>query len=308
MTARPKSRQEPRPAEGPRRAAWAWAAAAIGAMIAAGCAAPAPPASPSEVLAVRAATLPAGPDDPVWRTAPQHVAPLILQDMVEPRLLTPSTPEVRVQAVTDGSRVAFHLTWPDPTADDLPRAASFGDACAVQLPSVTSPDLPAPQMGEPGKPVEVTYWRAAWQAVVDGRGDTIQDVFPNATVDHYPFEAASAPPGSPAAQEMSRRYAPARAVGNRMAGPRDTPVEDLIAEGPGTLRNAPQQRAQGKGARAEDGWSVVLSRPLPEGLPAGGRTQVAFAVWQGSNQEAGSRKMRTGWIPLAVAPQQGTRP
>jgi hypothetical protein len=32
----------------------------------------------------------------------------------------------------------------------------------------------------------------------------------------------------------------------------------------------------------------------------GGRGQVAFAVWQGSNQEAGSRKMRTGWVPLVV--------
>jgi hypothetical protein len=288
------------------RRRWAWAGAALGALFAAGCAAPAPPASPAEVAAVRAATLPAGPEDPVWRNAPQHVAPLLLQDMVEPRLMAPSTPEVRVQAVTDGTRVAFRLSWPDATANDLPRAESFGDACAVQLPAGKSADLPAPQMGEPGKAVEVVYWRAAWQAVVDGRGDTIRDIYPNASVDHYPFEAAA--PGSPAAQEMSRRYAPARALGNRMAGPRDTPVEELVAEGPGTLRAAPQQRAQGKGTRSDDGWSVVLSRPLPEGLAPGGRTQVAFAVWEGSNQEAGSRKMRTGWIPLVLQAAAGTRP
>ena len=40
------------------------------------------------------------------------------------------------------------------------------------------PTVPAPQMGEAGRSVEITYWSAAWQAIVDGRGDTIQDVYP----------------------------------------------------------------------------------------------------------------------------------
>lgn len=92
----------------------------------------------------------------------------------------------------------------------------------------------------------------------------------------------------------------ARALDNRMGGPRDRPVEDLIAEGPGTLTSAPSAGSNGRGRRTADGWSVVISRRLPEGLGPGGRSQVAFAVWEGSRQEAGSRKMRTGWIPLAV--------
>jgi hypothetical protein len=45
---------------------------------------------------------------------------------------------------------------------------------------------------------------------------------------------------------------------------------------------------------------VVISRKLPDGLEGGARTQIAFAVWQGSEQEAGARKMRTGWIPMVV--------
>jgi DMSO reductase family type II enzyme heme b subunit len=286
------------------RARWIRGSALLWALVAAGCVAEAPPLSPSEVMVVSAAAAPSDPADAAWRRAPLHVAPLLLQDMVEPRLLAPSTREVRVQAIADGTRVAFRLSWDDPTKDDMPRAERFGDACAVQLPAAASADLPAPQMGEPGKPVEVTYWRAAWQATVNGRAHSVKEIFPNASVDHYPFEAAPMAPGSATQQEMSRRYAPALAVGNRMAGPRDTPVEDLIAEGPGTLRSAPQQRAQGKGEHMGSGWSVVVSRPLPEGISAGGRTQVAFAVWEGTNQEAGSRKMRTGWIPLVM----GARP
>jgi hypothetical protein len=40
---------------------------------------------------------------------PVHVATLVLQDIVEPRLLTASTPTLRVQAISDGHRVAFSL-------------------------------------------------------------------------------------------------------------------------------------------------------------------------------------------------------
>ena len=170
----------------------------------------------------------------------------------------------------------------------------------MQLPVQPAADAPAPQMGEAGRTVEITYWRASWQAVCDGRGDSIRDIYPNAAVDHYPFEAASLAKGSPAQQAMERRYAPARAVGNTMAGPREKPVQDLIAEGPGTLTPAAPGDSNGRGRRIGDGWAVVISRKLPAGLTPGGRTQVAFAVWEGGHQEVGARKMRTGWVPLSL--------
>jgi hypothetical protein len=40
---------------------------------------------------------------------------------------------------------------------------------------------------------------------VNGRDDSIQALYPNATVDHYPFEAPSLEPGSDARREMARR-------------------------------------------------------------------------------------------------------
>jgi hypothetical protein len=135
---------------------------------------------------------------------------------------------------------------------------------------------------------------------VDGRGDTIKDIYPGASVDHYPFQAPSLEKGSQAQREMEARYSPARALGNRMAGPRERPVEDLIAEGPGTLTSAPPSGSEGRGRRTDNGWSVLISRRLPEGLASGKRSQVAFAVWEGAQQEGGSRKMRTGWVPLVV--------
>ncbi len=115
---------------------------------------------------------------------------------------------------------------------------NFTDACAVQLPAKVEADLPAPQMGEDGRAVEIVYWSASWQASVNGRPDNIQAMYPRAAVDHYPFQAPSLKEGSVEQQEMANRYAPAHALGNNMAGPRTQPVQDLIAEGPGTLRPA----------------------------------------------------------------------
>jgi hypothetical protein len=258
------------------------------------------PATSAEVVAARQAALPKTGDDAAWKVAPVYSGPLIQQDMVEPRLLEPSTDMIQVQALTDGTRIVFRLQWADATRDDLPGIARYSDACAVQLPVTTGPDVPAPQMGEAQRPVEITYWRAFWQSAVDGREDSIKALYPGATVDHYPFDAASLPAGSEAQRAMAQRYAPARALGNDMAGPRDRPVQDLIAEGPGTLRPAADSRSEGRGVRSHDGWVVILSRPLPKGVAPGSRTQVAFAVWQGSHQEAGARKMRSPWIPLLV--------
>jgi DMSO reductase family type II enzyme heme b subunit len=267
----------------------------------AACSHPHEAAPPTEVLvqAVGGA-LPADPGDALWASAREFPAALIPQDMVEPRQLAPSTLEVRVRALSDGARIAFRLEWQDASRDDMQMPAQFSDACAVQLPSKTTPDVPAPQMGEPGRPVEITYWRASWQATVDGRPDTIQAFHPNAIPFIYPFDAASLKPGSEDQLEMQRRYAPARALGNRMAGPREKPVEDLLAEGPGTLASGTGIDGDGRGKRTADGWAIVLSRRLPAGLAPGQRTQVAFAIWQGAQQEVGARKMRTGWTPMLL--------
>ena len=259
-----------------------------------------PPVSESEVKAVFERTIPSSIDDKAWEHVPVHHAKLLTQDMVEPRLMQASTPFMDVQSVTDGQKIVFRLNWSDPTIDDVPGPGRFGDAVAVQLPAATTPDVPAPQMGENGKPVEITYWSAIFQAMVNGRQDDIHAIYPQAKVDYYPFEAAPLKQGSAAQQEMAKRYAPARSLGNPMSGPRTVPVQDLVAEGPGTLRPAEKMLSSGSGKHLKDGWTVIIVRPFPNGAQLGGRTQVAFAVWEGSHQEVGARKMRTAWIPLAL--------
>ena len=254
----------------------------------------------NEVVATPAPKLALDPADSAWQQAPEYAAKLMPQDLVEPRLMTASTPEVLVRSLTSGTEIAFRLEWADRVQDDLPGPGRFLDACAIQLPAKIEAELPDPQMGQAGKPVEIAFWRADWQASVNGRADDIHSLYPNAAIDHYPFEAKSLEPGSEAQREMAKRYAPAAAVGNRRVGPRDTPVEDMVAEGPGTISPASRAVSRGKGVRGKQGWMVVMIRPRPEGLTPKVRTNIAFAVWEGSRDEAGARKMRSGWIPLAI--------
>jgi DMSO reductase family type II enzyme heme b subunit len=280
------------------------AAAAILAVILPACGAPPPPPA-TEVQAVWLTTLPSGGEDTAWKEIPLYVAEMLPQDLVDPRLLEASTPRVNVQAAHDGSRMALRLAWDDATQNERPGPARFSDACAIQVPQRTAPDLPDPQMGNPGRPVEISYWRASWQAAAAGGADDIKSLYPGAVVDHYPFEAPSLTPGSVAQQQFAARYAPAEALGARREGPRERPVEDLVAEGPGTLRPAERTISEGAGRRTSSGWDVLIVRPIPNGLAPGGRSQIALGIWEGANGEVGGRKMRSGWIPLFMEARAG---
>lgn len=250
-----------------------------------------PPTPPvTSVVLTPATVLPANPNDAAWQNTPEFAAKLLLQDLVEPRLLKPSTAEVRVRALQNGTDVALRLEWADATQNNTPGPAKFSDGCAVQFPAKADPTVPAPQMGEPGKPVEITFWNANWQAIVNGRPDDINALYPNAAIDGYPFKATSL--DATAQKEMATRYNPARALSNNRGGPRTQPVEDYIAEGPGTISPNKASTSTGTGQRTSTGWAVVITRHLPASR------QVAFAVWEGGEQEVGARKMRTGWIPV----------
>ncbi|MBI4886624.1 MAG: hypothetical protein HY824_05995 [Acidobacteria bacterium] len=265
---------------------------------------PAPPPPVNEVVALVAPSLPIDPADAAWQRAPEYLAKLVPQDQVEPRLLTPSTPEVRVKALTSGGEIALRLEWADAAVNDTPGPGAFLDGCAIQIPRTLEAAPPDPQMGQAGRPVDIVFWRADWQASVDGRPDTLTALYPNAAINGYPFEARPLEPGSAAQREAATRYAPAQALGNRRVGPRPQPVEDMVAEGPGTIAAASAApggiRSRGKGARTATGWAVVIVRAVPAGLAPDARTAIAFAVWDGAAREAGARKMRTIWVPLAV--------
>jgi DMSO reductase family type II enzyme heme b subunit len=154
--------------------------------------------------------------------------------------------------------------------------------------------------------VQISYWKAVWQDDMErakSGTDRIAALYPQSGVDPnaYPFA------NNPAArQEMERRYSPAAAAGNPVTvRPQAGAVQEIMAEGFGTSSVPAEQHATGRGVWAGNLWAVTIARPLKEGadrnnLEVGTKTYVAFAVWDGAERQTGSRKMRSGWVPLFV--------
>jgi hypothetical protein len=282
----------------------------VGVLIIAGAAASCargPVVDAQQVSALRVqGPLPAeDPASPVWDRAPEHPAALMVQDVTEPRLTKPGVGLVRVRAVHDGTTVVFRLQWDDPTRDIIPESGRSSDAVAIQFAVPPGADVPNAAMGEAGKAVEICYWKAVWQDDAERAKsgvDRIAALYPHAAVDPYPFAQ------NPSARdEMAKRYAPAMAAGNPITDrPQSGPVQEMLAEGFGTSSVPHEQKATGRGVWTQNAWAVTIARPLKEGdgrnnLEVGKKTYVAFAVWDGAERQTGSRKMRSGWIPLLLA-------
>jgi dimethylsulfide dehydrogenase subunit gamma/complex iron-sulfur molybdoenzyme family reductase subunit gamma len=87
----------------------------------------------------------------------------------------------------------------------------------------------------------------------------------------------------------------------------DERVENLTVKGFGTVGRLPSQKLAGVSARRDDGWTVVLARPLAvrpgEGVALDGRRSIpiAFAAWDGANQERdGFKAVTLEWWSLKL--------
>ncbi|MBI4753941.1 MAG: chlorate reductase subunit gamma [Betaproteobacteria bacterium] len=85
----------------------------------------------------------------------------------------------------------------------------------------------------------------------------------------------------------------------------DGRTQNLVAKGFGTATPVPSEGLKSAHARTGDGWAVVLSRPLKvkpdEGasLTGKGTMPVAFAAWDGANQERdGFKAVTLEWWQL----------
>ncbi len=230
--------------------------------------------------------LPTDPADPFWESMdPTRI------------MLNPLWPEkdtiyaVAVRAVHDGKRLALLCTWRDPISDGAPmRIQDFQDAIALQFSMNGS--TPFLGMGDANNPVNIWQWKAGWQQEVEGHRPDMPDEYPAMHVDTY----------------FATSYRTAVDVGNAVARPHTSPVEDANAWGFGTLKTQPAtgQNVSGRGIWRDGSWSVLLVRELKSrdrddvqfvvGRPA----PVAFAVWDGQNRDRNGRKVVSNWHRLIL--------
>jgi hypothetical protein len=239
------------------------------------------------------------PGADAWRDAQRVLVPLLPQQLVPPYLDTAGVSELVVSALHDGETVAFRLEWDDAELDDLDGVRRYHDAVAVQLPAQQASAPPAITMGGPGFPVHILQWRATWQRDVDSGGRTgVDDIYPEVVHDVMPDDVL--PP------ETAQLYWVGREAGNPLSqAARTTPVEEIVAEGFGSVTHLPQQAAVGRGVHEDGGWRVVVAVPsgrrgVGAPLAPGTTWPVAFAVWLGSDENRGGRKHYADWQTLVL--------
>lgn len=232
------------------------------------------------------------PNAAVWAQAPAVTVTLGPQQIVPP-FGGGAVKELQARALHNGRQIAFLLEWADATKDmESAQTDRFSDAVALQFPYQRDAQ-PSPFMGDVQNAVNIWQWQASWQRDIDEGG--------LADVDRaYP----------PYADEVPYGIYVGRDVGNwRSQRDHKTPIENLIAQGYGTLTHQEQQHVLGKGIWENGRWKVVFLRALQTGLAGdasfsvGQKLSVNFAVWDGSSQERGARKsVSLFWHELQLEP------
>lgn len=242
------------------------------------------------------------PRSDAWKKAEPTLVPLVAQQIAQPYLEQAGVNELDARALHNGVEVALLLEWDDEEVDDLDGIRRYHDAVAVQLPVTSGNTPPALTMGAPGVPVHILQWRATWQRDIDSGGNTgVDQIYPEVVHDVMPDDIL--PP------EVAQLYWVGREAGNPLSqNVRSSPVEEVVAEGFGSVTHLPNQSARGHGSHEAGRWRVVVAVPsaragVGEALAPGSSWPVSFAVWLGSEENRGARKQIGDWQTLVLEAQ-----
>ena len=241
-------------------------------------------------------------DDPLaeaWGSAVPLKIPLSSQVNSKPRIYDATVSSLTVRSLNNGRRIAFLLEWDDPTMNArADKAEAFSDAVAIQHPVDLDKEKIWFCMGMPGAAVNIWHWKAAWEKGLTGSragGEGGEEKLPHRGRgwDYYPEQKS--PPGHP------------------------SPVEDLNSAQMRTLTAQPAgaQNVGGKGVWRDGKWKVVFSRDFSS--QDKGDTQfknteetrklrpIAFAVWDGGNNEVNGRKAVSAFYFLDISAVAGAK-
>lgn len=197
---------------------------------------------------------------------------------------------ISAKTVHYGGRIYVRVTWPDSTQDDsTTKVEDFSDAVALEFPSNATATTPALCMGQADAAVNIWHWRADSNA---GLRDPI-DAYVNAQVDGYPSD--------------ENLFFTAREAGNPYANPDQSAVQTLQSRAFGELTALSSQNVAGFGKHSSEGWSVVFTREFDTGrtghavFAPSTKTDMAFAVWDGNQDERNGRKAVSQFVTLNIA-------
>ena len=225
------------------------------------------------------------PAHPAWAQTTGIQVPLVGQPATY--FAGPGTiPTLSAQALQFGGTLYVRVEWQDATEDgSAVRVQDFADGVALEFPASAANTVPAICMGQAAAGVNIWHWRADSESgPLDPR-----EVYVNTLSD-----------GSPV------NFYTAREAGNPYSQTGASPVQNLLAQAFGTISPSNVQDVAGHGVYANGKWAVVFARPLTAGgtglvaFDGGVKTDMAFAVWNGSAGERNGNKSISQFVTLSV--------
>ncbi|MBI5286421.1 MAG: c-type cytochrome [Deltaproteobacteria bacterium] len=222
--------------------------------------------------------LPDKPDDPRWGEAEPTNFYLVPQIIGGERFFTPTVNSITARAFYNDKEIAILLEWDDRTksipgeekAKDLADGEVLEDAVALQFPLTIPEEMEKPYfgMGDSTKPVSIWFWKS--ERLV--------------------------PAGSNQGKDTPQTAKLLNASGFKKIEEKDTRKAGLTSVG-----------VYNKGT-----WRVVMKRPLTTGesdiqVEEGKFIPIAFAIWDGTNGEKGSKYTMTTWYWLFLKPSAGMK-
>ncbi len=196
---------------------------------------------------------------------------------------------VNLQAVHFKEHLYLRVSWADATVDEsTTKVEDFSDAVALEFPALSASTVPSICMGQADAGVNIWHWRADSQR---GLRDPV-DVYAGSQIDLD--------------VKKDTLFYTARDAGNPFANPELGAVQTLISQTFGTLTPANVQDVTGKGVRVSDSWAVVFSRSYTSTdfneakFAAGMKTDMAVAVWNGSEDDRNGRKSVSQFVTLRI--------
>ncbi len=224
-----------------------------------------------------------------------------------------SVNNAEVKAIHDGLTVYFKVSWSDPSKNARAIAVQeFRDAVALMFPlgavEITPAEHFSPRMGDREKPTNLWHWKADWEADLQVKGE-LEDVeaqYPNMHDDFNlnPYSAYYHRELITSVEVLSG----GRAANNLLSQPwRGRSVEDLNAEGFGTLTTQDHQDVNGCSKYDDGVWTVIFYRSLITNDPhdvqfvPGGTSYFNMAVWNGGEQDRnGQKNISIQWHPVTL--------
>lgn len=238
--------------------------------------------------------IPADPRAPVWDKVVGITIPLSSQIIANPRAFAlpkgkSSVRWVSVKSINNGKEIAFLLEWEDSSENAaLDNTAAYRDAAAMEFPVKKAGEKETPYFGMGHGDKMVNIWQ--WKADLEGGKERAVPLGAS-----YPGEGL----------KYSVDWYEGRLY-NLPKKVRKGPVEDLNAEGFGTLTLQDSQDIMGKGLWSGGKWRVVFFRAITTKdkedavFKRGTTMPIAFAIWDGGNLEKDGQKSISTWHELKV--------